>query len=376
MYRILAFTVKPRESADTRYRILQYQAIAERDGVRIDHRSLMGPRYFQWQIEHSHLLSRLLLYPVLLAVRLWQVLLLAPRYDAVWVSREMAPLGPPVFEQLLVWLSKRVVLDVDDALHISDKKSSSLIPRLLRDRGKFGRMASSYSAVVCGNEYLADYYRSHGGRVAILPTVVEAARYARSERSPSSTVRIGWIGTPLNRHHVEFLHPALTALAQERPYELVLVGLNQPLDGNLPNVRYRKWKLAEELDYFSEFDIGIMPLLDSPFARGKCAFKLVQYMAAGIPVVASPVGANSEVVQPDRNGFLADTQDEWLIALRTLIDDPALRHRMGAAGREMVRSSFSVEGLWPRYAAILTGKPLNGATHDGSSMSEETACAV
>jgi glycosyltransferase involved in cell wall biosynthesis len=357
MFRVLAFTVKPRESADSRYRILQYHAIAERDGVSIEHRSLMGSRYFRWQIENSHFCLRLLLLPVLLLVRLAQVLFLAPTYDAVWISREMLPFGPPLLENLLVRLCPRVILDMDDALHISDKESSRWLPRLLRDYGKFGRMASRYTAVVCGNAYLADFYRQHGATIQIVPTVVEADRYATVAPSASDTVRIGWIGTPLNRHHVDLLQPVFTALAQRRNFKLVIVGLNEPLYWDLPNVRYLKWNLADELDFFTHFDIGIMPLKDSPFARGKCAFKLLQYMAVGLPVVASPVGANCDVIDDGRNGFLADTADHWLTALQTLIDDPDLRHRMGEAGRDLVRRSYSVESAWPPYSAVLQGLP-------------------
>lgn len=355
MFRVLAFTVKPRESADSRYRILQYHSIAERDGVRIDHRSLMGSRYFRWQIENSHFLLRLLLLPILVLIRLCQVIFLAPSYDAVWISREMLPFGPPLLERFLIWRCPRVILDMDDALHISDKQSSHWLPRLLRDYGKFGRMASRYTAVVCGNAYLADFYLRHSANVQIIPTVVEPDRYATVTPTDSDLVRIGWIGTPLNRHHVELLQPVFLALAQQRRFKLIIVGLNEPLCWNLPDVCYLKWNLAAELDFFKQFDIGIMPLKDSPFARGKCAFKLLQYMAAGQPVIASPVGANCDVIENGRNGFLADTEEEWLTALRTLIDDSSLRRSMGAAGRDLVRRSYSVESAWPPYAALLKG---------------------
>ncbi len=361
MLRVLAFTVKPRESADSRYRILQYVAVAERDDICIDHRSFMGSRYFRWQIRNQQLLLRLLLYPALLSIRLWQVLFLAPQYDSVWISREMAPLGPPVLEQLLVWRCKRVILDVDDALHIPDKESASLIPRLLRDRGKFGRMASSYTSVVCGNAYLADFYNRHQAKVQIIPTVVDTKRYEDFAPISGETTRIGWIGTPLNKHHLELLYPVLSALARERRFELVIVGLNEPLNWDLPCIRYLQWNLTKEIDFFANFDIGIMPLRDSPFARGKCAFKLIQYMAAGLPVIASPVGANCDVVEHGRNGYLAASEEDWHSMLRLLIDDPDLRHRMGASGRDLVRCSYSVDQMWPRYSAILAGAPAEDA---------------
>jgi len=357
MYRVLAFTVKPRASADTRYRILQYIPFAERDGVQVNHHSLMSDSFFLWQMENSHLLARLLLLPWLLIRRFWQVLMEAPRYDAVWISREMAPLGPPFFEWLLVRRCRHVVMDVDDALHIVDKEGSRWLPRLLRDHGKFGRMAGRYTVVVCGNDFLADFYRSHGGTVRIVPTVVNPDDYASVEPSPSSLVRIGWIGTPLNRHHVEIVGSALASLARERQFEVVFVGIDEPLNWQLPHLRYLRWILANEIGFFNEFDIGIMPLKDSLFARGKCAFKLIQYMAAGLPVVASPVGANIDVVHDGVDGFLAGTDERWVTSLRQLIDIAELRQSMGEKGRKLVRERYSVQSVWPIYCAILSGSP-------------------
>jgi glycosyltransferase involved in cell wall biosynthesis len=365
MFRVLAFTVKPAESADTRYRILQYRDLAERDNIRIEHCSLMSPRYFQWQTRNENIFLRIVLYPILIIVRLWQVLFTAPKYDAVWVLREMAPFGPPVLEQLLVRRCKRVIFDIDDALHIEDRKSARVIPRLLRDRGKFSRMAPLYDAVICGNDYLAEFYSGWCRTVHVVPTVVDAPRYSKVGTIPSEIVRIGWVGTPLNRHHLEVVRGALVQLAQERKFELVIVGLNEPLDWDVAGIRYLKWELEEELNYFAQFDIGVMPLTDSAFARGKCAFKLIQYMAAGLPVVASPVGMNSSVVDNGRNGFLSSTEAEWESALRRLIDDPALRKQMGENGRNLVRSSYSVEGAWPAYAGLLTAVERKGAVCAG-----------
>ena len=357
MYRVLAFTIKPRASADTRYRILQYIPFAVRDGIQVNHHSLMSDSFFLWQMGNSHFLARLLLFPWLLILRLWQVLIEAPRYDAVWISREMAPVGPPFFELLLVWRCRHVVMDVDDALHIMDKQGSRWLPRLLRDHGKFSRMASRYSIIVCGNEFLAEFYRSHGGTVLIVPTVVNADDYTSVEPSPASLIRIGWIGTPLNRHHVDIVGAALTTLARERQFEVVLVGIDEPLNWQLPHLRYLCWTLANEISFFKEFDIGIMPLKDSLFARGKCAFKLIQYMAAGLPVVASPVGANVDVVHDGINGFLADTDERWIACLRQLIESEELRRGMGKKGREIVREHYSVQSAWPMYRAILSGAP-------------------
>ena len=364
MFRVLAFTVKPRESADTRFRVLQFSSAARQDGITIDHRSLIGKRYFQWQIGNRFILLRILLFPGLLAIRFLQALLLAPRYDCIWIAREMAPIGPPLLEQLLLRRCKRVIFDIDDALHISDGKMASLIPRLLRDRSKFSRMAHRYDTVVCGSHELAAFYSRYSSNVRVIPTVVDTARFAATRQIPSTKVRIGWIGTPLNSDHLELVYPALLDLARERQFELVVVGLNKPLKWNLPSIRYLEWKLEREQDYFLQFDIGIMPLRDSPFARGKCAFKLVQYMAGGIPVIASPVGANCDIVEQGRNGYLADTPQQWSLSLKNLIDDPEMRAQMGEYGRRCVHRGWSVPAAWQSYAEILTG-----ARH------KETICA-
>lgn len=354
-FRVLAFTVKPEDSADTRYRILQFQPAAARAGVEILDRSLMGPTYFTWQLHNEQTLLRVLLYPFLLLRRLLQILLLAPRVDAVWVSREMNPLGPPIFETLLARRAKRLVFDIDDALHLPDEKGSRPLSRLLRDHDKFGRVASLYETVVCGNKELALYYQAYVPRVQVIPTVIDPERYATVETTPTLVPRIGWIGTPLNRQHVEILKPVFEHLALERQFELVFVGLNEELNWQVPHVRYMQWKLQDELQFFAHFDIGVMPLRDTPFARGKCAFKLIQYMACGLPVVASAVGANCEVVQNGVNGYLAENDLEWSVALRSLIDDPALRTRMGKEGQRLVQQVYSVSAVWPKYCEILTG---------------------
>jgi GT2 family glycosyltransferase len=361
--RVLAFTVKPTESADTRYRVVQFIEKAEEASIEIDHRSLMPSRYFKWQIRNERLLLRAVLYPFLLIRRLWQVLYLAPRYDVIWISREMNPFGPPLLERLLVRRCKRVVFDVDDALHIPDVKGSSFVSHLLRDRHKFHKMASSYSVVICGNKHLASFYQQYSREVEVIPTVVDTEEYSRVTPRHAQVPRIGWVGTPLNRQHLEMLSPVFARLAEERTFELVVVGLNARLEWQVPQIRYLDWNLKDEIDFFTHFDIGIMPLRDSPFARGKCAFKIVQYMASGIPVVASPVGANCDVVENGHNGFLASTPAEWIDALRTLIDNPGLRREMGENGRRLVDRSFSVSSVWPRYLKIFSvGSRMNACT--------------
>jgi GT2 family glycosyltransferase/glycosyltransferase involved in cell wall biosynthesis len=357
-HRVLAFTVKPEDAPDARYRILQYRRALEEQDISVDHFSLLPKQFFEWHKRHSHSGLRALWYPFLVLRRLIQVLTLVPRYDTVWIGREMAPLGPAILERLVLRMSKRVVLDIDDALHVADGASKSFVHRRLRDFSKYTSLARRYSAIVCGNRFLAEYFQQWSDRVHIVPTVVDTNFYGALEPSLSNTVRIGWVGTPTNAHHLEFIKPALFELAGKRTIEFIFVGLNRPLDWNLPGLHCLEWRLSTELAFFTAFDIGIMPLDDFEFTKGKSAFKLIQYMAAGLPVVASPVGANEEVVTHGLNGFLAKSHQDWVQSLNLLIDDAELRQRFGQAGRQRVRERYSLNQCWPGYAAILKGSPL------------------
>ena len=353
MPRLLALTVRPSLGPDTRYRIEQYVEPLAALGIQVDVHHLFSDGYYRLQQTPGHGARKGLGALGAFFRRLADLTLHARAYDGVWVSRELFPLGPPLLERLLFALNPRVILDIDDAIYLHDATNTGFIHSRLRDFGKLGRIAGSFSAVVCGNAYLAGYFRDKNPRVSVVPTVVPMSRYGAIPHRESAAVRIGWIGTPGNAAHLELVRPALDTLAQTRDFAVRVVGVNRPLGWSLPGLDQLPWSLDRELDYFSDFDIGIMPLEDFAFARGKCAFKIIQYMAAGIPVVASPVGSNLDVVRHGENGFLASTTEEWISCLGALLSDGGLRRHMGERGRETVRAGFSLEAQAGRYAAII-----------------------
>lgn len=353
MSRILALTVRPVTGPDTRYRIAQYVPLFRQAGLEVVCHALYSPDYYRLLGLPGHRTAKALGLGAAFLRRLADIARQARHFDAVWVGREIFPLGPPVLEKLLFRLNPRVILDIDDAIYLPDAANTGFIHRRLRDFGKLGRLAGAFRAVVCGNAFLADYFRDKNPNVHVIPTVVPMADYGAITRSASAKPRIGWIGTPSNAGHLELVREPLARLAASHDFTFTVVGLSRPLDWNLPNMLHKPWTLEGELEFFADFDIGIMPLRDSPFARGKCAFKIIQYMAAGIPVVASPVGGNLDVVREGENGFLADSAEDWMRALAALLDDPRLRRTMGEAGRRTVREGFSLEGHWKRYAEII-----------------------
>lgn len=352
MLRMLALTVRPVIGPDTRYRLIQYIPRFRELGIEVEHHSLYSPDYYRGLSRAGTVSKTLGLAPVLLR-RLKDVLLDAHRFDVVWVGRELFPLGPLFLESLLFRRNPNVILDIDDAIYLPDPTNTGFVHRRLRDFRKFEKGADRFKAVVCGNDFLADYFRPLNANVSVIPTVVEAARYAAVERQPSDMPCIGWIGTPTNAHHLRMLRGPLTTLARDHRFRFRMVGLNEPLDWKIPNMEYVPWSLDGELDFFAGFDIGVMPLEDTPFTRGKCAFKLIQYMASGIPVAASPVGSNLSVVEEGVNGFLADNEEAWEQALAALLTNGPMRERMGENGRRTVQERFSLEAHAESYAEII-----------------------
>ncbi|MEW6263014.1 MAG: glycosyltransferase [Thermodesulfobacteriota bacterium] len=353
--KVLALTVKPREAPDVRYRILQYVAPFHDQGIEVHHCSLFGRRFFLWHSQGRRLAVQLMLYPFVWVKRLLRILFLAPRYQVVWIGRELSPIGPPILERVLFLVNPNVILDIDDAVFLPDDASTSFIHQRLRDFGKFARLARRYKTIVCGNEYLADYFRPHNPQVEVIPTVVDDRPYQKIKRTISPRLRLGWVGTPTNAPHLALLEEPLRILAQELGFDLLLVGLNQAPPWPFVNLTNLKWELAREYDYFSLFDIGLMPLLNIEFSKGKCAFKLIQYMAAGVPVAASAVGANLEVVRDGENGFLAASTEEWVSKLRRLLTDEELRAEFSRQGRETIVGRYSLSSQLGPYAAIIRG---------------------
>ena len=244
--------------------------------------------------------------------------------------------------------------DYDDALfHQYDQHRSGLVRWFLGK--KIATVMRLADVVIAGNAYLAQYADKAGAkRAEIIPTVIDLDKFgaiAAKETSDGPQV-IGWIGSPTTAHYLVTISDALAKVCKDRNVRLRLIGAGS---FSLPDldIESLSWNEESEIEQLKKFDIGIMPLPDSPWERGKCGFKLIQYMACGLPVVASPVGVNSEIVEPAVNGFLANSHKQWIEALDKLLSDPELRHRMGAAGRLKVEQEYSIQVTGPRFAEIL-----------------------
>jgi glycosyltransferase involved in cell wall biosynthesis len=273
-------------------------------------------------------------------------------WDLIWLEKEAFPWLPDVFERLLTRSDVPIVADFDDAwFHRYDLHDVRLVRAALGT--KLDAVMRRAAAVCAGNEYIADRARRAGApRVELVPTVVDLPRYEASPVSPAGPFTVGWIGTPLTAGYLNAITPALRDVARTRPLRLCAVGA-APFRLEGIDVTTPPWSEDSEAAMIAGFDVGVMPLPDSPWERGKCGYKLIQYMASAKPIIASPVGVNTSLVREGENGFLANDDASWASALRAVYDDPERRASMGAAGRRLVAASYDLRVQLPRLAGIL-----------------------
>jgi glycosyltransferase involved in cell wall biosynthesis len=277
-----------------------------------------------------------------------------PKPDLIWLEYEALPWVPWLIERTVLPRGVPIVSDYDDAVfHRYDLHRVAAVRWLLSR--KIDRIMQQSALVVAGNDYLAGRARNAGSRqVEIVPTVVDLSQYTvRSEPTTNTSVQVGWIGTPntwevFGKHLYSQLNDTLASHGAR--FKAVGAKLGAESVGELDVV---PWSEETEVRAIQSMDIGVMPLSDTPWARGKCGYKLIQYMACGLPVVASPVGVNREIVEHGVNGFLAETEAEWRSAIETLLADPDLRRRMGAAGRKKAEEHYSLQVWGPRVARML-----------------------
>ena len=336
--------------ASSRYRFYQYFPYLRGQGIRIDEAPLVGGDY----IDSLYVRGRRdRLEFVRAGLGRLRALLRSHRYDVLWTEKELLPYFPAVLERVLHARGANLVLDFDDAIfHQYDRSESALVRAFLGK--KIDRAMRSARLVVAGNEYLAARARSAGARVEVIPTVVDLERYPVSPVPPGRPFTLGWIGTPATQVYLAGLAPVLAEACRGGATRVLAIGPRTSF--SLPGVplEVKPWSEEQEAPALQEFDVGLMPLPDTPWARGKCGLKLVQYMASGRPVVASPVGANRDIVEHGKTGYLASSDAEWLSAISELRSSRELRERMGRAGRARAESSYSLAAAAPRLALLLT----------------------
>ena len=273
-------------------------------------------------------------------------------FDAIYIFREAALLGPAFFERMIKRKGVPIVFDFDDAIFVSYRSPSNGYLSYLKFAAKTKTICRLASHVMVGNSYLAEYARQFNSNVTIVPTTIDTEKYSVRQKNPDEVPVVGWTGSFSTVQHLDTLRGALQKLARQEKFRLRVIGTSEyQLEG--VEVEALRWHSQSELADLRPVDIGIMPLPNDAWSKGKCGLKALQFMALGIPTICSPVGVNTEIIQDGENGFIANTEQEWIEKLGRLLRLPTLRDQIGLAGRATVEQKYSAIAQAPRVYEVL-----------------------
>ena len=349
MIRVLGLSLYGPQAASHRVRLSQFQPGLAAAGIDLQIQSLLDDAYLQRSFSGGRPSLRGLLAAY---GRRLQALRQAHRFDLAIVYGDLLPFLPGWLERQLLQIP--FTYDCDDAFFLKYRSGRLRLLRPLLG-AKADRLMAAAVAVTAGSTALAAHARRFNSSVTVLPSVVDTVQF-RPDAPPSAgrsggPFTVGWIGSPSTAPYLQLLVEPLLQLARERPVRLLVVGGPAPAIAGVEVIE-QPWSLEQEVRLIQQFDVGVMPLPDTPWARGKCAYKLIQCMACAIPVVASRVGGNVEAVPPEC-GLLVESPAEWLMAFRRLATDSELRLRMGAAGTRWVEERYSLRSALPVLEGVI-----------------------
>lgn len=348
--KILYLTKYSRLGASSRMRSYQYFPYLEKAGFEVVVKPLFNDDYLNllysggkslWIVLKSYIRRFFLLFTV-------------GKYDKIIIEKELFPYLPAWGEVILRIFNVDYIVDYDDAIfHNYDQSRHWLVRKLLGD--KIGVVMKKSVLVIVGNKYLAKYAQKHGAkRIEIIPTVIDLERYPIKKVTNANRLVVGWIGTKstFEKHLLPCQH-WMKKIQHDFPnIEFRIVGITEEMDLG-ENVRYIPWTEETEVSEILKMDVGIMPLQDSPWEKGKCAYKLIQYAACGIPGIASDVGMNKEITIPEKTGYLASTDEDWIKHLLDLKNNPSKRQEMGENARKLVEENYCLQVTAKKWLNIL-----------------------
>jgi glycosyltransferase involved in cell wall biosynthesis len=354
--KILFLMAHPIEDASCRYRVHQFVPAFERAGYDCTVSGFSTPHLFRVLRFKGHLATKVL-QTLFCGVRRALRLARLNSFDLVVIHREAFPFLTPLFERWVLIRHPKVVFSFDDAIYAGhDDVSVMNHPTLYRF--KYGRGVDKVlrrsALVIAGNQVLADYARRFNEHVSVVPTVIDCEKFAyRPPTSDRKPLTIGWMGSRSTVSYLKPVEPALRRLAKTHPGRVRFCFFGCPdYRPDIPQTESLAFNLQTEINDLNSLDLGLMPMPDTVWTRGKCAFKAIQYMASGIPAVASPVGTTTDLIRHNQNGLLATTADEWYQTLDLLIRDFELRCRLAAAGRRTIEESYSLQVWGPRMVSM------------------------
>lgn len=344
--KIVLFSRYDRLGASSRLRSLQYLPLLNKE-FDIEVRPLFDNEYLHQLYagnspSKGYILNRYF-------QRFFQLMALR-KYDIIWIEYELFPYLPAWAESLLAKANKPYIVDYDDAIFHRYDLTNNPIKKMLAK--KIDNVMYHATLVTAGNNYLADRARKAGANwVERIPTVIDIDRYPIKQITANERYIIGWIGSPTTAKYLHQIIPAIKQLLGKYNVSLRIIGAE--IEVSDINITCIPWSEESEVSEIQKFDIGIMPLTDSLWEKGKCGYKLIQYMACGIPVIASPVGVNREIVEKANSGLLANTDEEWQLSFEQLLSNLTLRQELGKNGRKAVEDYYSIQVIAPKLSKLL-----------------------
>lgn len=347
--KILFLCPYPENSAPgQRFRFEQYLHVLSQYNITYKLKPLLSQRIYDDLYSESGLINR-----ILYLLNSWFIrpfhLVEAMSYDYVFIFRELAPLGPPIFEWILVKVfRKKIIYDFDDAIWLEDHKERDSMLAKLKWKSKVGSICKWSFKVSVGNEYLAAYARKFSDNVIVNPTTIDTqlrhnpGLYKMLSSRKKQEMCIGWTGTHSTLQYLSEILPVLKKLEEQYEFKFRVISNKRP-DFELRNAEFVPWQKETEIEDLMAIDIGIMPLTDDPWSRGKCGFKALQYMALQKPALVSPVGVNTDIVEHGVTGYHCQKKEDWYEYLTFLLENPEKRIQMGVKGRKYVQDKYSVQ---------------------------------
>lgn len=343
---------RPDRSPSQRYRFEQYLPFFKENGYDFTYSYLLNEKDDKGFYRKGAYLRKAWILLKSLIIRMGEISV-AHRYDIVFVQRESFMLGTAFFEKAMAKRSK-LIYDFDDSIWLHAVSNNNRSLGFLKNADKTKEIIKAAYTIIAGNEYLAQYARQYNKAVWVIPTTINVQSYSTiATKKPGDRVCIGWTGSFTTIEHFEHMLPAFIKLKEKFGNDIYFKIIGDPQYTNdVLQVKGIAWNKETESTDLDEIDIGVMPLPDTDWARGKCGLKGLQYMAKGIATVMSPVGVNSIIIEDGVNGFLANDENEWVSKISMLIDNPALRQQLGAAGRNTVEQKYSVDANKELYLNI------------------------
>ncbi len=338
----------PRRSPSQRFRYEQFIPFLENNGYECTLKWLIN-KEDERGFYKGALWDKIIIF-IKSTFRIIKIVLSSEKYDKIFIQREAYYMGTTFFENLL---SKKapIIFDFDDSIWLTNISENNKRFAFLKNPNKTKDLIKLANSVIAGNQYLANYAAQFNNNVTIIPTCVDTNKFKPIAKSFNKEhLVIGWSGSHTTIPHFELLLPVLEKIKQKFGEKIDFLVMGDPDFQCLPlNIKGIAWSESTEVECLSKIDIGIMPLPNDEWSKGKCGFKGIQYMAMGIPTIMSPVGVNTEIIQDNENGFLADTEEEWLEKLIVLIENPKLREEIGKSGRKTIEDKYSIDANIDKY---------------------------